>query len=64
MFVALAIFHAVHVAIADTEDFPRPDQRKSHFRRSVRHAHAIDVHNPKFEVADVLVAMKYLGVGI
>src|ERR1019366_8453881 len=52
--VRFAVLDAVHVAVADADDAGRSGHFKIHFCISVRNAHAVFVHDPKFNVADIL----------
>ena len=62
--VALAIFAVVQIAVADAKDFCRAGQIKFYLRFRIGNAHAIFIHNPEFNVADILaVGAKFRHVG-
>ena len=64
MRVRLAILDAVHVAVANADDFGRPRQVKFHFRVRIRNANTACIHDSEFNVADIFaVGAKLRRVG-
>ena len=57
-----AVFNIVQVTVANTNDAGRPGYFKCHFGLPIGNANTVLVHDPEFNVADILAIGAHLGL--